>query len=41
VINIQSTRRFVAVLPIALIYFYIATHFIYYAFYGQAWAEAS
>ncbi len=26
-----------AVLPIALVYFYIASHLIFYSFYSEAW----
>ena len=39
VINIHSTRRFVAVLPIAIVYFYIASHLIFYSYYSEAWQE--
>jgi hypothetical protein len=27
------------VIPIAIVYFYIASHLIFYSFYSEAWAE--
>lgn len=39
IVNIHTTRRFVAILPIAIVYFYIASHLIFYSFYSEAWQE--
>lgn len=39
VINVPPTKRLVAIIPIALAYFYMTSHLIFFSFYGAAWKE--
>lgn len=40
-VNVKPERRFVAIIPIALIYFYMTSHFVFYIFYSKAWQEGA
>ena len=39
--NIKPNRTFIAVVPIGLVYFFMASHFTFYVYYSKAWKEGA